>query len=288
MDHEISQPHEEQAPSNSPFAPPLPYSDVLTPPAWTVPAAFFNWGGSLVFALLVPLLLLLIYGGLFDPQMFQKLRSGQMTVPIIMLQLVGTFGGQVLSLLLSWVIVTGFGKRSFRGALGLGWTDTFKFPHAVALGVGLFGLSLALMALLPRHETDMDKLLQFGLLVRVTLALVATVGAPIQEEIVYRGVLYTALEKAIGLRASLVIVSLLFWSVHVFQYRESLATLVAVLVLSFALTALRAWSGKLLPCVATHLFFNAIQGVLIIFAPDKAATTEPMAQPALLWNWLGG
>jgi membrane protease YdiL (CAAX protease family) len=117
----------------------------------------------------------------------------------------------------------------------------------------------------------------------VVLALVATIGAPIQEEIVYRGVLFTALEKAIGTRGSVVLVSLLFWGVHVMQYWQSVATLVAVLLLSVALTVLRAWSGKLLPCVATHLFFNAIQGFIIVFAPDKAAPTEPATQPALLW-----
>lgn len=278
-------PSEEQPPVGSPFAPPLPSSAALAPPAWNVPTAFFNWGGSLAFALLLPLLLLLLYGGLFAPGMWQDLRRGNLTAPIIMLQLVGTFGGQILSLFLSWVIVTGVGQRSFRGALGLSWAERFKFPHALALGLGLFGLSVALLAMLPRHETDMDKLLQFGVIVRVALALVATVGAPIQEEIVYRGVLYTALEKALGVRTSVTIVSLLFWGVHVFQYRESLATLVAVLLLSFALTALRAWSGKLLPCVATHLVFNGIQGALIIFSPEKAVTSEPTAQPALLLLW---
>ena len=224
---------------------------------------------------------MLFRSGIVDMGIFAKLKNGELTAPIMLLQLVGTFGGQILSVLLSWMIVTGMGKRSFSEALGLHWPQNFRLWHALALGVGMFALSALLMSVLPRHETDMDKFLKFGTVVRVVLALVATIGAPIQEEIVYRGVLYTALEKSIGMRGSVMLVSLLFWGVHVMQYWQSLATLVAVLLLSFVLTGLRAWSGKLLPCVATHLFFNGIQGILIVVAPDKAAV-EPAAQPAML------
>ncbi|MBL8204820.1 MAG: CPBP family intramembrane metalloprotease [Blastocatellia bacterium] len=290
MDHE-SQNNSEIAAVTSPFTTPLSateIAEVLVPRRWNVPQAFLNWGASIGFALLVPLVLLLVYGGIVDMGIFAKLRNGELTAPIMMLQLIGTFGGQILSLVLSWMIVTGMGKRSFIEALGLSWPQNFKLWHALVLGIGMFGLSALLMSILPHHETDMDKFLKFGMPIRLVLALVATIGAPIQEEIVYRGVLYTALEKSIGVRGSLVLVSLLFWGVHVAQYWQSIATLVAVLLLSFALTALRAWSGKLLPCVATHLFFNGIQGVLIVVAPEKATTSDPIAQPAmLLLNWLG-
>ena len=283
MDYE-SQNDPEKAPVASPFSAPPSYADVasfLAPSSWNVPQSFFNWGASIGFALLTPLLLLLLYGGIVDMGIFAKLKNGELTAPIMLLQLVGTFGGQILSVLLSWMIVTGMGKCSFSEALGLHWPQNFRLWHALALGVGMFALSALLMSVLPRHETDMDKFLKFGTVVRVVLALVATIGAPIQEEIVYRGVLYTALEKSIGMRGSVMLVSLLFWGVHVMQYWQSIATLVAVLLLSFVLTGLRAWSGKLLPCVATHLFFNGIQGILIVVAPDKAAV-EPAAQPAML------
>jgi uncharacterized protein len=289
MDHE-TQDDSEQSRVPSPFAAPPLYADAagfLPSTGWNVPQAFFNWGASIAFALLVPLLLLLVYGGIFDWEIFTKLKNGELTAPIMLLQLVGTFGGQVLSLGLCWGIVTKWGKRSFSEALHLSWSHNFKLWHALVLGVGMFALSALLMSILPRHETDMDKFLKFGTVVRIVLALVATIGAPIQEEIVYRGVLYGALEKSIGPRATVILVSLLFWGVHVAQYWQSVATLVAVLLLSFVLTGLRAWSGKLLPCVATHLFFNGIQGVLIVVAPDKATTSDPIPQPALLLlSWL--
>ena len=289
MDYE-PQNDSEKARVTSPFSAPPSYADVaqeLAPSRWNdllaLLLAFLNWIGSLGFAAIVPLFFLILYGGI---EILFKIQSGQWTAPIMMLSLIGTFVGQILSLLLSWIIVTGIGKRSFSEALGLQWPQNFKLWHALVLGVGMFALSALLMSVLPRHETEMDKFLKFGTVVRVVLALVATIGAPIQEEIVYRGVLYTALEKSIGMRGAVILVSLMFWGVHLPQYQQSIATLVAVLMLSFMLTALRAWSGKLLPCVATHLFFNGIQGLLIVFVPDKAALPEPAAQPAMLWLYL--
>ncbi len=281
----------EQSRVTSPFAAPPSSADVaseLAPSRWNewlaVLLAFLNWMASIGFALLIPLLFLLLYGGI---EIIIRVLKGELTAPTMMLQLVGTFGGQVLSLVLSWIIVTGMGKQSFKEALGLSWSQNFKLWHAFVLGLGMFALSALLMSILPHQETDMDKFLKFGTVVRVVLALVATIGAPIQEEIVYRGVLYGALEKSIGMRGAVILVSLLFWGVHVAQYWQSIATLVAVLLLSFVLTGLRAWSGKLLSCVATHLFFNGIQGVLIVVAPEKAATSDPVAQPAmLLLSWL--
>ncbi len=281
MDYEY-QNDSERAKVPTPFTAPLSAAETPAPAVWNVPQAFFNWGASLGFALLLPLIFLLLYGGIVDTGIFTKLKNGELTSPIMLLQLVGTFGGQIFSVILSWIIVTGMGKRSFSAALGLHWPQNFQLWHALALGVGMFALSGLLLSLLPRHETDMDKFLKFGIVVRVVLALVATIGAPIQEEIVYRGVLYTALEKSMGMRGSVLLVSLLFWGIHVMQYWQSIATLVAVLLLSFILTALRAWGGKLLPCIATHLVFNGIQGILIVFLPDKAVLPEPAAQPAML------
>lgn len=281
-----SQNEPNQSSELSPFAPIPSYADVAGAGAsshWTVLQAFLNWGASIAFAVLTPMLLLLLYGGIVDRSIFTAMQSGQLTAPFMMLSLVGTFGGQILSLILCWMIVTGMGNRSFGEMLGMQWARNFKLWHAMVLGIGMFLLSGLLMYVLPRHETEMDKFLKFGIGVRVVLAIVATIGAPIQEEIVYRGVMYQALEKTIGMRRSVIIVSLLFWAVHVMQYWQSVATLVAVLLLSFALTALRAWSGKLLPCIATHLFFNGIQGVLIVAFPEKAVTSDPAAQTAMLF-----
>jgi membrane protease YdiL (CAAX protease family) len=278
--------NEELEPMPDQTAPPLSYLPAAPVPLfWNVPMAFFNWAGSMAFSLLVPFLLMLAYVGLFAPHILQELLNKQLTLtrPLVLVNLVGLFLAQLLSLLLCWIIVTRRGQDSFVEALGLQWGTTFQLPQSLLLGVGMFLVSLGIGQLLPQHETDMDMLLKFGLPVRICLVLVATIGAPIQEEIVYRGVLYTALEKQLGKNSGIAIVTLLFWLVHVPQYWKSPATLVAVLLLSLVLTVLRSWTGKLLPCVATHLFFNGIQGLMILLAPSAASSVEPATQPALVF-----
>lgn len=260
----------------------------LTPPSLKVGLALFNWAGSVVFMLAVPLLISLIYMGLFAPELFADLLKGKMTLskPIVLANMVGLLLSQILSLLLSWFVVTRLNKEPFAESMKLQWSERFQVPQALLLGLGMFFLSLGLGKVLPQHETDIDLLLKFGLSVRVLVALAATIGAPLHEEIVYRGVLYGAMEEQLGKKTAVILVSLLFGAVHFFQYRNSPATLVAVMVLSFVLTILRAWTGKLLPCIATHFFFNGVQGVILVFAPDPGPPSTPTAQPAWLCSLL--
>jgi hypothetical protein len=66
-----------------------------------------------------------------------------------------------------------------------------------------------------------------------------------------------------------VVVTFLFALVHVYQYMESYAALTAIVTLSLALTLLRALTGKLAPCVITHLVYNGLQAVGLLFAPEN-------------------
>jgi uncharacterized protein len=191
---------------------------------------------------------------------------------------VGTFIGQVLTVLLSWAIASEFGKRDAFKALGLEWGN-FKWYYAIVIALVMLGLAALLQQILPHHETELERYLRMGFPVRLSLMLAATLGAPIAEEIVYRGVFYSALDKSIGKTAAITIITVLFWGVHVAQYYKSVSVLVAVFILSFTLTYLRAWTGKLLPCIAVHFVFNGIQGIGILIG-EKPPAAEP--QPALI------
>jgi uncharacterized protein len=91
-----------------------------------------------------------------------------------------------------------------------------------------------------------------------------------------------------GKGVAVIFVTLLFALVHVPQYWGSVATIAAILSLSFVLTLLRAWTGKLLPCVATHLVFNGIQAVILLLAPQQALDSQPdQAAVMLIWRILG-
>lgn len=251
---------------------------------WGVGAAFGNWFASIVFSLVVPLVMIAIYGFyqvVINHQKIQQLVKMGESSTVLVITLIGTFIGQILSMVLSAAIVTEFWKKPFLPTLGWQWSDRFRFPHAAGLAILMLIMGAAFERFLPHHETSLEKFLKFGLPVKIALAIVATIGAPLIEEVVYRGVLFDALERAKGTQLALFTVTLLFWGVHVPQYIESVATLAAVLALSFVLTYLRASTKQLLPCVAVHTIFNGIQGILIILSPPLIEHTEPAVQPAL-------
>jgi membrane protease YdiL (CAAX protease family) len=63
---------------------------------------------------------------------------------------------------------------------------------------------------------------------------------------------------------AIAVVSLLFAGVHVFLYRNNIAVITVITLLSITLTVTRALTGKVLPAFIMHLVFNGIQSVLIV------------------------
>ncbi len=76
------------------------------------------------------------------------------------------------------------------------------------------------------------------------------------------------------------IVTVLFAGVHVWQYRNNIAVIAVITLLSLSLTLVRAVSRRLLPCFLIHLIFNGIQSAVLVAEPflekaHKAPTTVP-------------
>jgi membrane protease YdiL (CAAX protease family) len=151
----------------------------------------------------------------------------------------------------------------------------------------MYGLGIFLSKVLPHKETDVEKILKLGALIRVMVAVLAVATAPLVEEVVYRGVVYTAVERISGRVTGVIAVAFIFALVHVPQYWGSVAALTAIVSLSLVLTLLRAWTGSLLPCVATHLVYNGIQAVILLVAPDKMPDAAPPKTAMMLLQWLG-
>lgn len=268
----------------SPFGRPA-FTPPATPPEggrmWDVAVAFGVWLVNLALTFIVPLIFVVGYVLLFNRAAIAGLGRGQLPPGAVMATLIGTFASQVLTLALCWVVVMmRDGQQSFLASLGWSWHPQFKWVHAVGLALLMLGIAAVLSKVLPHRETDLERLLRVSFAVRITVGLIATFGAPLVEEIVYRGILYTALERAGGRAAGVAVVTLLFTLVHVPQYWGSVATITAILLLSVVLTGLRAWTGRLLPCVATHFVFNGIQSLMIIFGPQTVPPPAP--QPAVL------
>lgn len=245
--------------------------------------AFLIWGISGAFLIGLEMGLRLVFMA-----MHQEIPKPVLTRGVVIFTLAVTLAMQLAALAASWVYVTRWGKKPFWRTLGWRWHPQFKWVHAVALAFLMYGLAIFLSRFLPHQETDVEKILKLGFAVRVMVAVLAVATAPLVEEVIYRGVVYSAAERIGGKVAGIGLVTFIFALVHVPQYWGSAAALTAIFILSLTLTLLRAWTGSLLPCVATHLVYNGVQAVILLVAPDKMPDVAP-TKPAvvMLMQWLG-
>jgi membrane protease YdiL (CAAX protease family) len=170
-----------------------------------------------------------------------------------------------------WLVVTEGRKRPFWKTIGFEWPTTVRPATAtilcVLLALVLFGIGATATYLWGGSKTQLDLLVESSIPARLATAFVAVFTAPLVEELIYRGVLYSALERTLGMGIAVGVVSLLFAGVHVFQYIDNIAVITVITLLSFTLTLVRAYSGRVLPSFIIHLVFNGIQSVIIALSP---------------------
>ncbi|MFY9572229.1 MAG: CPBP family intramembrane glutamic endopeptidase [Blastocatellia bacterium] len=131
--------------------------------------------------------------------------------------------------------------------------------------VTLIGVTQMLSRFLPQSEENpFTELLKSSQQVRVAMAVLATFSAPLVEETVYRGVLFSGLRKKLGMVTTVVIVTVMFAGVHVLQYLGAWVSVAGLTLLSLALTIIRAKTKSILPCVLIHTANNAFFSVLIL------------------------
>jgi uncharacterized protein len=85
----------------------------------------------------------------------------------------------------------------------------------------------------------------------VVLIIVIGFGAPIVEEVFFRGLLYGAVNRRTGVINSIVVSSLIFAATH-FQVAQFPGLFLAGVVFA----GVRAWYGRLGPAIVTHAVFN--------------------------------
>ena len=127
----------------------------------------------------------------------------------------------LITLLVAWAVVTRLGKRPFLETLGWKWHPLFRPWQALALVMIMLAIFIPADTLIPHPHTDFDDLVAMvtaKLLGQIILVVLVVFSAPIVEEVVYRGVLFTSLEKKFGTTWGIVIVASLFAGVHVPQY----------------------------------------------------------------------
>lgn len=271
------------------------------PPGWGVGGALLVWLGSILLVLFMPLIFLIPYASSrgispgspnYLPALVEFATNDKTAV---LLQLVALLPSHLITLLLVWALVTRFGRKPFWASIG--WERPSKFPWwvdvllSVLMGVWLFFVGSLIAKLLGAEKpTQLEHLINSSLAARYMISFLAVFTAPFAEEFIYRGVLYSALRNAVGTYGSMIavmfgarldrrsqdrvgmwgavfLVLALFTIIHVPQYWPNVGVIAAVALLSIVLTLIRAFSGRLLPCIVIHLVFNAIQAGILVLEP---------------------
>ena len=238
--------------------------------AWRdVGVSFGVWIASVILLLFLPLIYALPYLiyriAKFGPPTPEALSSDKM---LIFYSVLGILPTHLLTLVIVWLVITYGGRRPFWKNIEFDWPTNMSRAGvtlvSVLVATLLFLAALGFTSLYGARKTDLDLMIESSIYTRLATAFVAVATAPLVEEVVYRGLLYRALEKAAGMGVAVALVSLLFAGVHVFQYRNNIAVIAVITLLSFTLTLSRALSGKLLPAFIIHLVFNGIQSIFIV------------------------
>jgi membrane protease YdiL (CAAX protease family) len=247
-------------------------------PPWGSWAAIGLWILSILLILIVPTLVLLPYLATRNPpitqpeQLIEYARSDPMS---IVLQIAAIIPAHLLTILFAWLIATRWRKFSFFRVMG--WQrGGFAWWQYIVILVVFFMVSAVVSSLVPEQDNDLIRMLKSSRSAVYIVAFVATFTAPFVEEVVYRGMLYSAFQRAMGIPAAFMLTTFLFALVHVPQYFPSYSTIFLLTVLSLTLTAIRVKTDNLLPCVVLHTLFNGIQSMFLLLEP---LTRQPVPDP---------
>ena len=251
-------------------------------PPWNSWAALGVWVASIAFIVVLSNIFLLPY------LLKQKLDFTNQNAlyefakndpTAILLQVVATIPAHLLTLLLAWLVVTRLRKFSFRKTLG--WSQGgFLWWHYLVVLLGIFAVSLAVSRLVPEGDNEMLRIIHSSQAAVLVVAFLATFTAPIVEEVVYRGILYSAFQRSFGVAPAVLVVTAVFASVHFVQYWGSPATIFLICFLSLILTSVRVFSKNLLPCIILHTAINGIQSIGLIlqsFSQNDSSTSAATA-----------
>ena len=259
-------------------------------PPWSLLQALLIWIAS-VLLLLVPQICAFVYvayhyDGVIPPK---AVLFADKTFFLILVSVLAPV--HILTLGLIWAVATLGGRVSAKGVLGWSWPANFGVVKSVALAIFLFMIAMFVSYRFGGQDTDIERLLQSSRAAALITAVLAATTAPLVEETIYRGLLYSAFRRAIGPVFAVIVVASMFAGLHVLQYWPNAGAISAITLLSVVLTVVRARTGRLLPCFVIHLVFNGIQSLIIVFDPYLRALyhswhPEPVA-PALI-NFLLG
>ena len=273
---EINQQHISESDVGTQLFEPTPAPISPDNPPWGTWAAIGTWAFSVMLIVLMPAIFLapyLVTSGMLNEGSEALSEFASKDPTAIVVQMIAIIPAHVLTLLFAWAVTTRFGRYSVRETLGF-TTGGVRWWHYLLIFVGFFVLAAVVGSFFPETENQLIRILQSSRTAVFVVAFMATFTAPLVEEVIYRGVLYSALQRSIGIPAAVVAVTLIFSLVHVPQYYESPQTIILLTLLSLILTLMRVFSGSLLPPIIFHTMVNGVQSAALILEPYARTLTE--------------
>ncbi|MCA1590853.1 MAG: CPBP family intramembrane metalloprotease [Acidobacteria bacterium] len=257
-------------------------------PPWNSFIALVVWIVSVLAIFIFPLVFVvpyLLYSRINLADQEQLVRFVKTDTAAVLLQILAIIPAHIVTLVFAYMVVTHARKFDFRETLG--WRGGgVLWWHYAAILIGFFALAFTVIHYFPEKDNELLQILRSSRAAVFAVAFMATFTAPIVEEVIYRGVLYSAFQRTAGKIAAIAAVTILFAMIHVPQYYPSLSTIFLLTLLSLILTTLRAATGNLLPCIILHTIFNAIQSLLLILGPYLPGEEPKVADPAILLQLL--
>ncbi len=262
-------------------------------PPWNSIVAFLVWAASVLLIIIFPTVALAIYFAKNDISLTNQAQLSELLTTDInvgIIQVLAVIPAHIITLIIAWLVVTKWNRFSFKQTLG--WKlNNFRFWHIALIVILFFVVAGALTSYFGEQENEFMKLLRSSRTAVLLVAFLATFTAPVVEEVIYRGILYSALQKTFHnptgflfenvfflrrlkpllreypVALAVFIVTLLFAAVHFPQYSGDYITISMICLLSLVLTMIRVWTKNLLPCIILHFVFNGIQSVILLLEP---------------------
>lgn len=253
-------------------------------PPWNSGVALLVWVASILFMLIIPTIGILVYVAsqginFANPQVILSDPNA------ILVNIACVIPAHIATIIVAWLVVTWGRKYSFREMLGWDWGG-FSLLYLVGIVIGFFIIAALVSLVLPEAENDLLRILKSSRTVVYFVAFMATFTAPLVEEVVYRGVMYSAFQRTFGVSTAVFLVTFLFALVHVPQYYPSFSTILMIVLLSLTLTLIRVKSDNLLPCIVLHTIFNGVQSALLIAQPYLEKYATPTETQTSFFFWL--
>lgn len=257
-------------------------------PPWFSGIAILTWLASILFIAVFPALFFLpyLYGRLNEFADFSDaVEKLQFDPTAVLLQIISVIPAHLATLLLAWLVITRNRKFSFRKTLG--WdAKSFKWSNYLILIGGIYVLGVLIEKIFPAQENQLEKMLQLSNSILYVVAFLATFTAPLVEEVIYRGILYSAFQRSLGVPKAVLMTTALFALVHVPQYYPSFTAILLICLLSLILTLIRAKTKNLLPCIIFHTIFNGIQSIVLVASTFQSkAPIIPSHSAAFITKW---